>query len=616
MRIKEGAGIRTSIRKRLITLLLVVTIIPIGTSIALTYVHTTESVKQKTIQENHNLMLQGRMNLTSYLETLNRFTYFIYTQPRLMNILKSGANAENYSDVSEIKNYLNMLSHFNDQIEQAFLYSVKSGRAYSVSKRYVFTDREMAEADIPAASRRADENRYNFYLEPRHRMIPHGVPASEKFRLPEVITLHRRLTDFPADEFLGYILLDFNLNAMLDIIEHLHKPQREDMLLVTPEGTVVYSTDELNALQSKDRTIELLIERTRDQSSGVLDWEEEGFSGVVFYEKLPEHLGGWMLAKFIPYSYIYADARQIARINIVIGLAVLLLIVLATTFVSFKITSPLRVLLRNIQRIEAGRLEVDFESLGNDEIGYLGQRFTSMVNRIKSLILREYQLELQNRTNQLKVLQSQINPHFLNNALQSIGSLAVEQEAPQVYTYIRMLSEIMRYSMNSGSGIVPLSEELAHLRSYLELQKLRFEDRLTYRIDCDPGLMGVPVPKMMIQPIVENYFKHGFDHHGEAGSVSVTVVRNGADGLDITVEDTGVGMDNQEMERLNEIWRKRLPYEPHRSGKTGLHNLYGRLQLYYGEAGTIRLAPRPGGGLIVKLTLAASIRMMEEEALT
>ena len=612
MRIKEGAGIRTSIRKRLITLLLIVTIIPIGSSIALTYMHTTESVKEKIIQENRNLMLQGRMNLTNYLETLNRFTYFIYTQPRLMNILKTGTKAENYNDVSEIKHYLNMLSHFNDQIEQAFLYSVKSGRAYSVSKRYVFTDREMAEEDLPAVSRRAGENRYNFYLEPRHRMVPYGVSVSEKFRLPEVITLHRRLTDFPADEFLGYIMLDFNLNAMLDIIDHLHRPQREDMLLVTPEGTIVYSTDELNALRLEERLIGLLIDRTGGQSSGVIDWKEQGFSGVVFYEKLPDHLGGWMLVKFIPYSYIYADARQIARINIVIGLAVLLLIVLATTFVSFRITSPLKVLLRNIQRIEAGRLEVDFESLGNDEIGYLGQRFTSMVNRIKSLILREYQLELQNRTNQLKVLQSQINPHFLNNALQSIGSLAVEQEAPQVYTYIRMLSEIMRYSMNSGSDIVPLSEELAQLRSYLELQKLRFEERLTYRIDCDPELTGVPVPKMMIQPIVENYFKHGFDHRDEAGYVGVTVVRNGSDGLEITVEDTGVGMDAEEMERLNEIWRKRLPYEPLRSGKTGLHNLYGRLQLYYGEAGTIRLEPRPGGGLVVRLTLAASIRMMEE----
>jgi len=224
--------------------------------------HTTESVKEKIIQENRNLMLQGRMNLTNYLETLNRFTYFIYTQPRLMNILKTGTKAENYNDVSEIKHYLNMLSHFNDQIEQAFLYSVKSGRAYSVSKRYVFTDREMAEEDLPAVSRRAGENRYNFYLEPRHRMVPYGVSVSEKFRLPEVITLHRRLTDFPADEFLGYIMLDFNLNAMLDIIDHLHRPQREDMLLVTPEGTIVYSTDELNALRLEERLIGLLIDRT------------------------------------------------------------------------------------------------------------------------------------------------------------------------------------------------------------------------------------------------------------------------------------------------------------------------------------------------------------------
>lgn len=130
-----------------------------------------------------------------------------------------------------------------------------------------------------------------------------------------------------------------------------------------------------------------------------------------------------------------------------------------------------------------------------DEIGHLSRRFQSMMNTINDLILREYRLELANKTTQLRMLQAQINPHFINNALQSIGTLALQHEAPKVYALLASLAKMMHYAMHTDETIVPLEKELEHLNYYLQLQKQRFDDKFSYRYDIGEATRTIPVPK-------------------------------------------------------------------------------------------------------------------------
>ena len=173
-------------------------------------------------------------------------------------------------------------------------------------------------------------------------------------------------------------------------------------------------------------------------------------------------------------------------------------------------------------------MNVKFQSLGNDEMGYLGARFNEMIGKINRLINREYKLEIENKTNQLKVLQSQINPHFLYNALQSIGTIALKNNVPQIYSLINHLSKIMRYSMNMDQDVVPLANELNYIEAYLLLQKERFGDQLDYKINATEEVKPVLIPKMVIQPIIENYFKHGFDDRYGVGAILVECNKNGS----------------------------------------------------------------------------------------
>lgn len=231
------------------------------------------------------------------------------------------------------------------------------------------------------------------------------------------------------------------------------------------------------------------------------------------------------MVKSIPYSSLYQGARATAFMNTMIALVALIIVLVITMIISFKITAPIKVLMENMKKVEKGIFVANFEAGGNDEIGMLGRRFKSMVLQINRLIDKEYKLQIENKSAQLKVLQSQINPHFLYNSFQSIGTLALKMNAVPVYTLLTSLSDMMRYSMDMREAMVPLSKELKHTQSYLSLQKQRFEDELNIILIIEPSTHEIVVPKMLLQPIIENCFKHGFSNKWRAQELQSVLIQ-------------------------------------------------------------------------------------------
>lgn len=153
----------------------------------------------------------------------------------------------------------------------------------------------------------------------------------------------------------------------------------------------------------------------------------------------------------------------------------MLIVIGGTIYISIRFTAPIKQLIRYITRIQAGQVQLgqmqqDIELTRTDEMGILANRFHGLMQDLNQMVMREYRLELANKSNQLMALQAQINPHFLNNALQSIGTLALQHDAPKVYALIASLAKMMHYSMNTNESVVPLGKELDHIKAYLELQ--------------------------------------------------------------------------------------------------------------------------------------------------
>ncbi|MFD2673629.1 cache domain-containing sensor histidine kinase [Marinicrinis sediminis] len=597
---------RKSIRLKMIALLLMITIIPFGSSIVWTYHHTKESMKDTSIQENLNLIYQGKTNLENYMDNMNRLTLSIYHNSRLMNIMKT-STSEEYASFDEIRNMLASFSHFNDHVEQVVFYIESRKQAFSTSKTYHMNARDM-NPDQYAVYSEAKEQPGHMLIESNHLLHTYGLTEYEYHSNTVVFSIHRAIFDYPDRTFLGYLSIDLDTRQIAKMTKKLFNPGQEQFYLVDVDDDVLISS---SSATGGDPSKWAKAVGWQEASSGYLDWEDEDFQGVIVYDRLAQELGGWTLIKMIPYDFLYEDARAVVLMNIAIGSLVLLLVVLATLFVSFKITNPIRILSGQMEEVKQGDLQMRFKSFGDDEIGRLGRTFQSMVETINDYINREYRWKLQNKTNQLKVLQSQINPHFLHNTLQSIGTLALQNNMKPIHRLLRSLSEIMRYSMNAEEDIVTIQKEVHHIQAYLKLQKQRFGDRFSYELDmdaADPYLMEALIPKMTLQPLVENYFKHGLDQTSDGGMLWIRV-KGQKDRIHIEIEDNGAHVDDAHIEKLR-IWLAEddLKFERPEDSGIGLINVYRRLKLFYDHHAEFHIGRGQADGFKVSVSLPVTTR--------
>ncbi len=223
-----------------------------------------------------------------------------------------------------------------------------------------------------------------------------------------------------------------------------------------------------------------------------------------------------------------------------------------------------------------------------------------MIERIDDLIQREYRLALENRTNELRALQAQTNPHFLFNALQSIGTLALKGDGKTVYRLITQLSSMMRYTMHPDESFVTLKREVDHLTSYIRLQQVRFPDQFVVEVDVPESLLDLIVPKMILQPLAENFFKHGFERDGATAANRFSVrIHQAGPHLVIHCENSGRDISDEELTLLKE--RIEVSTQPLNGAEgTGLKNIRDRLMLNYNREAQFMLAtPETGGFRIV-----------------
>jgi two-component system sensor histidine kinase YesM len=280
----------------------------------------------------------------------------------------------------------------------------------------------------------------------------------------------------------------------------------------------------------------------------------------------------------------------------------LILTIIATILIAFQLTAPIKKLIRYMNQIQTGNLQVTIDMDRKDEFGILARRFQLAMNTINEMIIREYELELARKTNELNVLQVQTNPHFMNNALQSIGTLALQKQEPEIYNLIASLGKMMRYSMNTGEPIVSLARELDYVKAYFALQRQRFGEQIQYSVHIDEGLLQLQIPKMILQPLVENYFKHGFDVQAETGAIAIYGENPAGSGwLRLEVRDNGKGISEIDLKSLHQrLSHAKAAWGNGESG-IGLPNILSRLKLYYNETANLEVKSGVPDGFCVVL---------------
>lgn len=297
------------------------------------------------------------------------------------------------------------------------------------------------------------------------------------------------------------------------------------------------------------------------------------------------------------------DVNFAIRMSALVFAVILVGTILINRRIMKGITSPINKLCQVTKKAGGGDFSVRAEEEGTEELTELTRGFNQMVWQLDQLV-EDIKSEQKNlRATELKLLQAQINPHFLYNTLDTIVWLAEAGEKEQVVMMVTALSDFFRTTLSKGQDFITIKEEEAHIRSYLKIQKFRYRDILDYDIDIPEELNIYFVLKMTLQPLVENALYHGIKNKRGFGHIHVSGRREN-ERIILTVEDDGKGMDPEELERVRSLISGTMP-SPGRPSGFGLYNVNERLRLNYGEDYGLKIDSRAGEGTRVEAVIPA-----------
>lgn len=306
----------------------------------------------------------------------------------------------------------------------------------------------------------------------------------------------------------------------------------------------------------------------------------------------------------VQHYHIVGNANTLAAKGALITFLAALAAFGIITLMSYLFSKRLAELSSKIKLVAKGDLSTSVEMDGKDEIGELSRQFQHMVAELNASIqtLKEtnrQKVELQQNQSdiKLKMMASQINPHFLFNTLESIRMKAHMEGAKEAAGIVKLLGKLMRKSIETGGRPIPVEQEMEMVRCYLDIQSFRYEQRLSYELDLDPAAKGLLIEPLIIQPLVENSVIHGLEDKGEGGTVSV-LVRLERTGLRVVVKDDGKGFT---AERLAEV--KHFINDTEEEARIGLRNVHQRLLLTYGRRAGLQVESQEGEGTMIQFVI-------------
>jgi two-component system sensor histidine kinase YesM len=323
--------------------------------------------------------------------------------------------------------------------------------------------------------------------------------------------------------------------------------------------------------------------------SGVLRvGRESGGSGSLLVYSRSDN-SDWTMVEITPWKQITAGSLRLAQFVGLIGVGAILLALLLTLWLSRQLSKPIKRLVREMNRYSVGS-PVELPDDYRNEFGYLFSGYRKQMERIDELYRSLERRHEQQRRAEIEALQANINPHFLYNTLDQLNWMAIAAEQPEMSRILELMGRMFRISLSNGESFITVAEEIEHIGCYLEIQQLRRGDGLTFEVDAPEDVLRLYMPKMILQPFVENAVIHGL-HMRDRGNVSIRIRREETR-LRIVVEDDGAGL------RAGlDLERKR------KTGGYGVRNVKERIKAYFGELYGVALSNRPEGGARAEIVL-------------
>ena len=310
---------------------------------------------------------------------------------------------------------------------------------------------------------------------------------------------------------------------------------------------------------------------------------------------------GWKLVGVIKGTGISLNMLKTRLFIVFVILLIIFIVILINSYISFRVTNPIRELEKSVKELEEGNLDADIYMGGSYEVQHLGKSVQDMKFRIKGLMQDIVSEHEEKRKSEFDSLQAQINPHFLYNTLDIIvWQIENEKQSEAVHT-VTALARFFRLSLGKGKNIVTVRDEIDHVKNYLMIQHMRFKNKFDYEFDIAEDVLELPSLKLMLQPLVENAIYHGMEFMDGDGMIMVKAWRK-EDELYLSVADNGLGMTEDKVEMI--LTGKSTSGNGRGSG-IGVKNVNERIKLYFGEAYGLTIDSEPDEGTTVIIHLPA-----------
>ncbi len=400
-----------------------------------------------------------------------------------------------------------------------------------------------------------------------------------------VLSLSREIIG-ECEENIGVLLIDFKYDVIEKILYELDLGAQGYAFILNGSGEVVYHHDS-RYFENEEMREELVYiagmgKNVMEADRLIHNYSIEGTD--------------WILVGVASLDGIKSARQDMVVVLWILGSALLIIALGSSLIFSRRVALPLKKLEKAMEEVELGRLEEKVSIGGSAEAESLAGHYTRLMIRIRSLLDEIQQKEKYLRTSELKTLQSQINPHFLYNTLETIIWSAEFQDSEKVIALTKALAKFFRLSLGDGSEITTVANEMDHVKQYLIIQKQRYEDKLKYEISFDKDIANIKIPKLILQPLVENAIYHGIRDMDKPGFISVKAEKAGGDLL-FTVSDNGVGY-NKSAPKKKTI----------NSSGVGQSNVDQRIKLYYGGGYGLSAESEPGKGTTVQIKLGSDFK--------
>lgn len=564
---------RISISKRIVILILLVSVLPILLVGSFGYLQARSAIYRTAADYNQKLVDIIKQNITLRLQEFVSLSDELILNTTVRNALES------YEDMNSTQKYWTVQNIYSEV------------RSKYTRIEDICDIRIVTASNIPIYSTgflylNSEQDLVNF-----QRIAQSSDPllwyTTQYDEMPYVI-LSRKITNLSTSDTLGYIIIHINADILDELYARFKLDDSAYIVLLDSFGSTLPAAESLTKEQEKTFSEILRLEKSSD-----IRRFEDSSENFIYYSAMEEL--GLTLVTSIPNRVLTAPIQSMFGAILLFLLVCILLSIIVSRYIWKSITGPLTKLVAYIKDTSELKFDTDFSDNSRDELGFMAQSYNNIVKIMKKMVAQIEQEQEDKRKAEIRLLQAQINPHFLFNTLDSLRFTAMMSRADTVSEGLSSLSHILRNSIIDDNSYITIPDEIRCIEDYIVIQKIRYGELIELHKQIDPETEDCLIMKFLLQPIVENSILHGMQKNESLDITIQTELRNGL--VEITIADNGSGFDMEEKldKETNRIKSSKM------SG-IGLENVKQRLELEFRSEQSFTIQSEKGAGTTVKIT--------------